>query len=42
MNDPRIFLFEGKRLTLHELVEQLAPRVTGRKAVLGQGVKHVH
>lgn len=38
MNDPRIFLFEGKRLTLHELVEQLASRVTDRKAA--QGVKH--
>ena len=41
MNEPRIFLLEGKRLTLNELVTELACRAAGRKAILRQGVKHV-
>ncbi len=38
MTEPRIFLLEGKRLTLNELVSELACRAAGRKAVLGKGV----
>ncbi len=41
MNEPRIFLLEGKRLTLNELVTELACRAAGRKAILRQGVAYV-
>lgn len=33
-----IFLLEGRRLTLTDLINELAIRVAGRKAVLG--VRH--
>lgn len=47
MNDKRVFLMEGRRLTLAELVKEVACRLAGRKAVLVasrlasvQGVHH--
>jgi len=36
--EPEIFLLEGRRMTLSQLVRELACRVAGRKAVLG--VRH--
>ena len=38
ISNKRIFLLEGRRLTLPDLLSVLASRVAGRKAVLG--VRH--